>query len=61
MLEFFNNLWGARNRVGMGLSYWPARLHRLAEMIPWNSDSAVDSASLGSLAGTSNRVVVPAS
>jgi hypothetical protein len=21
---------GARNRVGTGLSYWPARLHRLA-------------------------------
>jgi hypothetical protein len=27
---------GARNRVGIGLSYWPARLHRLAELIPWN-------------------------
>jgi hypothetical protein len=27
---------GARNRVGIGLSYWPARLHRLAEFIPWN-------------------------
>jgi hypothetical protein len=26
---------GARNRVGIGLSYRPARLHRLAEMIPW--------------------------
>jgi hypothetical protein len=25
---------GARNRVGIGLSYWPARLHRLAESIP---------------------------
>ncbi len=25
---------GARNRVGMGLSYRPARLHRLAESIP---------------------------
>jgi hypothetical protein len=25
---------GARNRVGIGLSYWPARLHRLAELIP---------------------------
>jgi hypothetical protein len=24
---------GARNRVGIGLSYWPARLHRLAEFI----------------------------
>jgi hypothetical protein len=26
---------GAGNRVGIGLSYWPVRLHRLAEMIPW--------------------------
>jgi hypothetical protein len=25
---------GARNRVGTGLSYRPARLHRLAESIP---------------------------
>jgi hypothetical protein len=25
---------GARNRVGIGLSYRPARLHRLAELIP---------------------------
>jgi hypothetical protein len=35
-LEFLNNLLGARNREGMGLSYRPARLHRLAEFIPWN-------------------------
>jgi hypothetical protein len=27
---------GARNRPGIGLSYRPARLHRLAELIPWN-------------------------
>jgi len=27
---------GARNRVGTGLQYWPARLQRLAELIPWN-------------------------
>jgi hypothetical protein len=27
---------GARNRVGIGLSYRPARLQRLAELIPWN-------------------------
>jgi hypothetical protein len=27
---------GARNRVGIGLSYRPAVLHRLAESIPWN-------------------------
>jgi hypothetical protein len=26
---------GARHRVGIGLSYWPARLLRLAELIPW--------------------------
>ncbi len=26
----------ARNQVGIGLSYGPARLHRLAEFIPWN-------------------------
>ncbi len=27
---------GARNRVGIGLSYRPARLHILAELIQWN-------------------------
>ncbi len=27
---------GARNRLGIGLSYRPARLHRLEEPIPWN-------------------------
>jgi hypothetical protein len=27
---------GARNRGGIGLLYRPARLHRLAEFIPWN-------------------------
>jgi hypothetical protein len=27
---------GTRNLVGIGLSYRPARLHRLAEFIPWN-------------------------
>jgi hypothetical protein len=27
---------GARNRVGIGLSYLHARLHRLAEFIPWD-------------------------
>ncbi len=32
----FNNLWGARNRVGIGLSYRPDRPHMLAELIPWN-------------------------
>ncbi len=32
----FKQSMGARNRVGIGLSYQPARLHRLAESIPWN-------------------------
>jgi hypothetical protein len=27
---------GARNRAGIGLTYWPARLHSLAEFVPWN-------------------------
>jgi hypothetical protein len=27
---------GARKRVGIRLSYRPARLHRLAELVPWN-------------------------
>ncbi len=36
VLEFYNNLWGLRNRVGLGLSYRPVRLYRLAESIPWN-------------------------
>jgi hypothetical protein len=27
---------GARTRVGIGLSHRPARLHRLAELVPWN-------------------------
>jgi hypothetical protein len=27
---------GARHRVGIRLSYRPARLHRLAELMPWN-------------------------
>jgi len=32
----FKNKKGPRNRVRIGLSYRPARLHRLAESIPWN-------------------------
>ncbi len=32
----FKHSMGARNRVGIGLSSRPARLHRLAEYIPWN-------------------------
>ncbi len=31
----FQNTTAARNRAGIGLSYWPTRLHRLAESIPW--------------------------
>ncbi len=32
----FKQSMGARHRVGIGLTYRPARLHRLAEFIPWN-------------------------
>jgi hypothetical protein len=32
----FKESMGARNRGGIGLSYRPARLHRLVELIPWN-------------------------
>ncbi len=32
----FRMVYGARNRVGIGLLYHPARIHRLAESIPWN-------------------------
>jgi hypothetical protein len=34
--RIFKQSMGARNRVGIGLSHRPARLHRLAELIPWN-------------------------
>ncbi len=33
---FLNQSMGARNRERIGLSYWPAWLHRLTELIPWN-------------------------
>ncbi len=33
---FFWQSMGARNRVVIGLSYRPARLHRHSELIPWN-------------------------
>jgi hypothetical protein len=39
VLEFLNNLWGARKRVGRGLLYRPARLHNLAELVPRKSES----------------------
>jgi hypothetical protein len=32
----FKQSMGTRNRVGIGLLYRSARLHRLAELIPWN-------------------------
>ena len=32
----FKQSMGVRNRVGIGLSYRPASLYRLAEFIPWN-------------------------
>jgi hypothetical protein len=32
----FRQSMGARKQVGIGLLYQPARLHRLAEPIPWN-------------------------
>ncbi len=32
----FKQSMGASNRVGIGLSYRAARLHRLAKFIPWN-------------------------
>jgi hypothetical protein len=34
--QIFKHSMGARNRVGIGLSYRPTRLHRLAELITWN-------------------------
>ncbi len=36
MLKFSNYLWGAKNRVGIGLSYRSARLHSLSELVSWN-------------------------
>jgi hypothetical protein len=35
-IGIFKQSMGARNRVGIGLSYRTASLHRLAEWIPWN-------------------------
>ncbi len=32
----FRQSMGARNWVGIGLSYRPDRLHSLAELVPWN-------------------------
>jgi hypothetical protein len=33
--RIFKQSMGARNRVGLGLSYRPAKPHRLAKLIPW--------------------------
>jgi hypothetical protein len=33
----FKQSMGARNRVGIGLSYWPARLHSLVELVSLES------------------------
>ncbi len=35
--RIFKQSMGTRNRVGIGLSCRPARLHRLAALIPWKS------------------------
>jgi hypothetical protein len=32
----FKKSMGARHRLGIGLSYRTARLHRLAELMPWH-------------------------
>ncbi len=32
----FKQSMGAKKRVGIGLSYRPARLHSLAKLVPWN-------------------------
>jgi hypothetical protein len=32
----FKQSMGARNREVIGLLYWPARLHSLPELVPWN-------------------------
>ena len=34
--KIFEHSMGARNPVGIGLSYRPSGLHMLAELIPWN-------------------------
>jgi hypothetical protein len=36
-LRNFETIYGARTRVGIGWSYRPARLHMLADLIPWES------------------------
>jgi hypothetical protein len=55
---------GARNRVGIGLSYRPARLHRLAEFIPWNrflgskTFKNTGSGSIPNIAGSKAKFIV---
>jgi hypothetical protein len=66
---------GARNRVGIGLSYRPARLYRLVDLIPWkvemvhsyfqtfmeprNRFQGMNSASLCSPAGRYDKPIPP--
>jgi hypothetical protein len=50
---------GARNRVGIGLSYRPARIHRLVETNPWtipgfHKSSKIPSQVPGFIAGILN-------
>ncbi len=45
----FKHVTGARNRVGTGLSYWSARLHRLAELMPWNPISGFKNSGSGTI------------
>jgi hypothetical protein len=58
----FRQSMGARNRVGRGLSYRPARLHRLAESISWNQflgSRKVYKYQLNPTFSVSNPVLVP--
>ncbi len=43
----FKQSMGARNRVEIALSYQPARLHRLAELITWNQVACISVGDLG--------------
>jgi hypothetical protein len=53
---------GARNRLGIGLSYWPSR-DRICKRLRSpgiDSNESIPPAYVACRAGTSNRVVVPA-
>jgi hypothetical protein len=57
VLEFYNDPWGAKNRVGMGLSHRPGRLHMLAKSIPWNRFlGSLKSLKISSQAAYSGRI-----